>query len=204
MRFSDANIDVAQAKVFMSRWSSFDLSLEQFTAMLGEMSMWCNIPISVLYQFAKFECGFPKRYYPGTKKNQYSSTFYVSKTFRGPFQMSNEYLAGVRQFQSNELYRGMEIPGDITQCSLGQMLYFTVADKIRLSRQKVGGKTFGHAPLNAATMYGLHLRPGVLAPILRRTFNFNIKMPYRVYKGQSDEVNQYFKTTTIASAPVTV
>lgn len=69
---------------------------------------------------------------------------------------------------------------------------------------KVKGRDFEHAPLNAATIYGLHLRPELLASILRTTSNFNIKMPARVYSGQSSEVDAYFKTVTLASAPVTI
>lgn len=204
MQFSDAIIDVAKAKSFMSRWSNFDLTLEQFTAMLGEASSWCNIPLSVIMQVTKFECGYPNRTFGRNKVNPYSSTFHASPNFVGPFQMSNTYLAGVRQNQSNELYRGMEIPSDIRKCSLGQQFYFSIADKIRLSRMKVKGRDFGHAPLNAATIYGLHLRPELLASILRTTFNFNIKMPARVYSGQSAEVDRYFKNVTIATAPVTI
>lgn len=200
MRFSDAVIDVARAKAFMSRWSSFDLTLEQFTAMLGEASTWCNIPLSVIMTVVKFECGYPNRTYGRNKVNPYSSKFHSSPSFVGPFQMSNTYLAGVRQNQDNELYRGMEIPSDITKCSLGQQFYFSLADKIRLSRMKVKGRSFGHAPLNAATIYGLHLRPELLASILRTTSNFNIKMPSRVYSGQSNEVTSYFKQTTISDA----
>lgn len=200
MKFSNATIDVAKAKSFMSRWSSFDLTLEQFTAMLGEASSWCNIPLSVIMTVVKFECGFPNRTFGRNKVNPYSSTFHSSPTFVGPFQMSNTYLAGVRENQGNELYRGMEIPSDITKCSLGQQFYFSLADKVRLSRMKVKGVTFQHAPLNAATIYGLHLRPELLASILRQTSNFNIRMPARVYSGQSAEVTSYFKNTTIATA----
>lgn len=200
MRFSDVTIDVAKAKAFMSRWSSFDLTLEQFTAMLGEASTWCNIPLSVIMTVVKFECGYPNRYFGRNKANPYSSTFHSSPSFVGPFQMSNTYLKGVRQNQGNELYRGMEIPNDIKSCTLGQQFYFSIADKIRLARMKVKGKDFGHAPLNAATIYGLHLRPELLASILRTTSNFNIRMPARVYSGQSDEVTSYFRNTTIAVA----
>lgn len=200
MKFSDVTIDVARAKSFMSRWSSFDLTLEQFTAMLGEASSWCNIPLSVIMTVTKFECGYPNRTWGRNKVNPYSSTFHASPSFVGPFQTSNTYLKGVRQNQSHELYRGMEIPSDITKCSLGQQFYFSIADKIRLSGTKVKGKTFGHAPLNAATIYGLHLRPELLASILRTTSNFNVRMPARVYSGQSDEVTAYFKSSTIASA----
>lgn len=200
MNFSEVTVDVARAKSFMSRWSSFDLTLEQFTAMLGEASSWCNIPLSVIMTVVKFECGYPNRTYGRNKVNPYSSTFHASPSFVGPFQMSNTYLKGVRQNQGNELYRGMEIPSDITKCSLGQQFYFSLADKIRLSRMKVKGKDFGHAPVNAATIYGLHLRPELLASILRTTSNFNVKMPVRVYSGQSAEVTSYFKNTTIASA----
>lgn len=200
MRFSDAVIDVANAKAFMSRWSSFDLTLEQFTAMLGEASSWCNIPLSVIMTVIKFECGYPNRYYGRNKVNPYSSKFHSSPSFVGPFQMSNTYLSGIRENQGHELYRGMEIPSDITKCSLGQQFYFSLADKIRLSRMKVKGRDFGHAPLNAATIYGLHLRPELLASILRTTSNFNIKMPARVYSGQSNEVTSYFKQSTISNA----
>lgn len=200
MRFSDAVIDVANAKAFMSRWSSFDLTLEQFTAMLGEASSWCNIPLSVIMTVVKFECGYPNRTFGRNKVNPYSSKFHSSPSFVGPFQMSNTYLAGVRQNQGNDLYRGMEIPSDITKCSLGQQFYFSLADKIRLSRMKVKGRDFSHAPLNAATIYGLHLRPELLASILRSTSNFNVKMPARVYSGQSNEVTSYFKQSTISNA----
>lgn len=200
MRFYDVTVDVVKAKAFISRWSSFDLSLEQFTAMLGEASTWCNIPLSVIMTVVKFECGYPNRTYGKKKVNPYSSKFHSSPTFVGPFQMSNVYLAAIRENQGNELYRGMEIPSDITKCSLGQQFYFAFADKVRLSRMKVSGKTFSHAPLNAATIYGLHLRPELLASILRTTSNFNVRMPARVYQGQSDEVTSYFKNTTIAAA----
>lgn len=204
MKFSDVRIDVAKAKDFINRWSSFELSVDEFTQMLEESASWHNIPLAVIKQVVKFECGYPKPTWGRNKVNPYRSDFSSSPSFVGPFQMSNTYLAGVRQNQGNELYRGLEIPSDIRKCSLGQQFYFSIADKIRLARQKIGGKTFEHAPLNVATIYGLHLRPELLAKILRSTSNFQIRMPARVYSGQSAEVDQYFKRVTIANAPVTV
>lgn len=202
LTFEDIVIDPKAVKIFLDRWSSFDLSLEDFTKMLVDSTNWHNIPLAIIQTVVKFECGYPNRFYSDRKgkRNPYSSRFNASPTFVGPFQESNLYLAGVKQNAKNDLYVDIKLPDDIKQCTLGLQLYIMIADKVRLSRMKVKGKTFGHAPCNAATLYGLHLRPEMLAAILRKTVDFSITMPSRVYAGQSDLVNSYFNVTKISSA----
>lgn len=205
MKLSDLKIDFPAAKNFLRRWASFELSLDDFTKMLEESTLWHNIPIEVLKTIAHFESGYPaptavvRR--GGKPENPYRSNFRrPGSVFVGPFQEGDVYLAGVKEFKGSEYYSWLTLASSTEKLSLGTQLYIMIAEKVRLSHMNWKGVgSIGHAPMNAGVIYSLHVRPLAAFKFYASTNNFNQKLPNKIYAGQSNLVDSYFRTTTVNS-----
>lgn len=208
MKLSDLKIDFPAAKAFLRRWSSFELSLDDFTKMLEESTSWHNIPIDVLKTVAFFESGYPAPTVVvrrgGKPENPYRSNFRrPGSVFVGPFQEGDVYLAGVKEFKGSDYYSWLTLASSTEQLSLGTQLYLMIAEKVRLSHMTWKGVgSIGHAPMNAGVIYSLHVRPLAAFKFFASTKNFNQKLPNRIYAGQSAMVDSYFKSTTVNSLNV--
>lgn len=208
MKLSDLKIDFQAAKDFLRSWSSFELSLNDFTKMLEESTSWHNIPITVLKTIAHFESGYPAAtatlHKGGKPENPYRSNFRrPGSVFVGPFQEGDVYLAGVKEFKRSEYYSWLTLASSTEKLSLGTQLYIMIAEKVRLSHMNWKGVgNIGHVPMNAGVIYALHVRPLAAFKFFARTNNFNQKVPNRIYAGQSELVDSYFRTTTINSLDV--
>lgn len=205
MLFRDLMIDVAQARIFINRWSSLELTLEEFTRMLEESCDWHNIPIDTLKTVAYFESGYPERYAVlrrgAAKQNPYRSDFSrPGSVFVGPFQEGNVYLAGVKQNKSHPLYRSITLPTSIKQASLGLQLYLMIAEKVRLGgMQWRGVGSMSHVPVNPGTIYSLHVRPLAAFKWYAKRTDFDVRLPTNIYDGQSDAATAYFQRTNVSS-----
>ena len=208
MKLSDLKIDFQAAKAFLRRWSSFELSLDDFTKMLEESTSWHNIPIDVLKTVAHFESGYPAPTVVlrrgGKPENPYRSNFRrPGSVFVGPFQEGDVYLAGVKEFKGSEYYSWLTLASSTEKLSLGTQLYIMIAEKVRLSHMNWSGVgSIGHAPMNAGVIYALHVRPLAAFKFFAGTNNFNQKLPNRIYAGQSKLVDSYFRTTVVNSLDV--
>lgn len=197
MKFRDFVIDFDNAKSFIDRWSSFELTLEQFTQMLEESTVWHNVPIDILKTVAHFESGYPSRYAAMRGKvNPYRSNFRrPGSVFMGPFQEGDQYLAGIREQRRTKYYSWLTIPASTAQTSLGKQLYFMLAEKHRESHRRDGGYTMLDAPLNAGTLYALHVRPAPARRFLSNPGNWDKPIPQNVWSGQSSTVTAYYRAT---------
>lgn len=205
MKLNDLTIDFEAAKAFLRRWSSFELSLDQFTEMLEESTKWHNIPIDVLKTVAFFESGYPQKSVVVSRgrkpENPYRSNFRrPGSVFVGPFQEGDVYLAGVKEFKKTEYYSWLTLANKTEDLSLGTQLYLMIAEKVRLSHFSWKGVgTIGHVPVNAGVIYSLHVRPLAAFKFYASQRDFDVKLPAKIYAGQSRAVDQYFKTQTISS-----
>lgn len=205
MKLGDLSIDFEAAKVFLRRWSSFELSLGKFTEMLEESTTWHNIPIDVLKTVAHFESGYPQEKVTlrrgGKPENPYRSDFRRSgSVFVGPFQEGDVYLAGVKEHKSTPYYKWLKLADRTEDLSLGTQLYIMVAEKVRLSHFSWKGVgTVSHVPMNAGVIYAMHVRPLAAFKFYAGISNFNQKLPKKIYAGQSAAVDTYFRTQTISN-----
>lgn len=205
MKLGDLRIDFDAAKVFLRRWSTFELSLTKFTEMLEESTTWHNIPIDVLKTVAHFESGYPQEKVTvrrgGKPENPYRSNFRrTGSVFVGPFQEGDVYLAGVKEFKSTPYYKWLTLASRTEDLSLGTQLYLMIAEKVRLSHFNWKGVgTIDHVPMNAGVIYSLHVRPLAAFKFYASTSDFNQKLPKKIYAGQSNAVDQYFKAQNVSS-----
>lgn len=208
MNLRDLKINFAAAKTFVARWSSFELTLSQFTQMLEESVSWHNIDIDVLKTVAHFESGYPQAMVTlarGRKpENPYRSNFRrPGSVFVGPFQEGDVYLAGVKQNKSSEYYSWLTLASKTENLSLGVQLYLMVAEKVRLSHMQWRGVgSIGHTPVNPGVVYSLHVRPLAAFKFYAARDAFNVRLPYSVYRGQSDAVTTYFANTNVNALDV--
>lgn len=205
MKLGDLRIDFEAAKVFVRRWSSFELSLTKFTEMLEESTTWHNIPIDVLKTIAYFESGYPQEKVTirrGEKpENPYRSDFRrPGSVFVGPFQEGDVYLAGVKEFKSTPYYKWLTLANRTEDLSLGVQLYLMIAEKVRLSHFKWRGVgTIDHVPMNAGVIYSMHVRPLAAFKFFASTINFDQRLPKNIYAGQSKAVDQYFRAQNVST-----
>lgn len=208
MKLGDLNINFNAAKIFLRRWSSFELSLEMFTEMLEESTSWHNIPIDVLKTVAYFESGYPQKsvvlYKGGKPENPYRSNFRrKGSVFVGPFQEGDVYLAGVKEFKDSEYYKWLTLSSKTENLSLGTQLYIMIAEKVRLAHFSWRGVgSISHVPMNAGVIYSLHVRPLAAFKFYAGTSNFNQKLPAKIYAGQSAAVDSYFRAQPVSSLGV--
>lgn len=203
MYLRDLKINFEAAKLFVARWSSFELTLSQFTQMLEESASWHNINIDVLKTVAHFESGYPQvtaTLSRGRKpENPYRSNFRrPGSVFVGPFQEGDVYLAGVKEHKRTKFYNWLTIGSKTEQLSLGVQLYLMIAEKVRLSEMQwkdVG--SIGHVPMNPGVIYSLHVRPLAAFKFYADRDTFDVRLPFTVYRGQSDSVTKYFASTNI-------
>lgn len=208
MKLGDLSIDFEAAKVFLRRWSSFELSLDMFTEMLEESTSWHNIPIDVLKTVAYFESGYPQKSVVlvkgGKAENPYRSNFRrKGSVFVGPFQEGDVYLAGVKEFKNSEYYKWLSLSSKTENLSLGTQLYIMIAEKVRLAHFTWRGVgSISHVPMNAGVIYSLHVRPLAAFKFYAGTSNFSQKLPAKIYAGQSAAVDSYFRAQPISALGV--
>lgn len=208
MKLGDLKIDFEQAKEFVRRWASFELSLEQFTAMLEESTRWHNIPLDVLKSIAHFESGYPQRAVTVSRsrgsENPYRSNFRrPGSVFVGPFQEGDVYLAGVKEHKNSPYYSWLSLADKTEKLSLGVQLYIMIAEKVRLSQFSWRGVgIIKHAPMNAGVIYSLHVRPLAAFRWYAGIVNFNVRLPSKIFSGQSQAVDSYFKRSNVSALGV--
>lgn len=205
MKLNDLRIDFNAAKSFLHRWSSYELSLDDFTKMLEESVDWHNIPIDVLKTVAYFESGYPQSSVVvarGRKpENPYKSDFRrPGSVFVGPFQEGDVYLAGVKEYKDTPYYQWLTLASKVEKLSLGTQLYIMIAEKVRLAHFSWRGVgDIGHVPLNAGVIYSLHVRPLAAFKFYASRDNFDVRLPQKIYSGQSDAVTAYFSRANVSS-----
>lgn len=200
MLYKDLTIDEPKARKFISRWSSTELSLEEFTQMLEESTAWHNVPIDILKQVVKFECGYPIARYPAAtedgNRNPYRVKFSAKSNsiYKGPFQMH----PGVGFWNQTVLDRGkrgyktITLPTSYFDASIGQLLYAMIANQYVRSQDRVMND--GNIVLDAPSFYFVHMWSAFTAgPVLAKAIKSgNRKYPARLFKNQSADARAFF------------
>lgn len=200
MLYKDLTIDEPNARKFIARWSSTELSLSEFTKMLEESTAWHNVPVDILKQVVKFECGYPIERYPEAtvdgNRNPYRVNFSAknNSTYKGPFQMH----PGVGFWQQTVLDRGkrgyktITLPASYYNATLGQLLYAMITNQYVRSKDKIMNN--GNIVLDAPSFYFVHMWSAFTAgPSLTKAIKTGSrKYPARLFRNQSPAARAFF------------
>lgn len=200
MLYKDLEIDERNARTFITRWSSTELSLSEFTRMLEESLTWHNVPLDILKQVVSFECGYPIEQYPAAtvdgSRNPYRVMFAAksNSTYKGPFQMhpGRGFWTQTVLDRGSKGYKTITLPASYSNASLGQLLYAMIANQYVRAKDPV--MNHGNLVLDAPSFYFVHMWSAFTAgPEMTRALKAgSTSFPQKLFRNQSHKAQAFF------------
>lgn len=200
MLYKELQIDERNARTFLERWSSTELSVSEFTRMLEESLTWHNVPLDILKQVVSFECGYPIAQYPSAtvdgNRNPYRVMFSAKSnpSYKGPFQMhpGRGFWAQTVLDRGQKGYKTITLPTSYNDATIGQLLYAMIASQYVRSTAKVMNR--GELVLDAPSFYFVHMWSAYTAgPAMTRALQSgSTAFPRRLFSNQSQKAQAFF------------
>lgn len=205
MLYKDLQIDERNARTFIERWSSTELSLSEFTQMLDESLTWHNVPLDILKQVVSFECGYPIEQYPEAtvdgNRNPYRVMFAAksNSTYKGPFQMhpGRGFWAQTVLDRGRKGYKTITLPASYSNASLGQLLYAMIASQYVRATDDIMNR--GDLVLDAPSFYFVHMWSAFTAgPAMTQAIKTGSNsFPRRLFSNQSSKAQAFFASARL-------